>query len=61
MALAADAVSAASYNEKMLRYKFLCLRIAKKAVASDEFSSDATVALTLVLASEAVRTLSALL
>lgn len=54
MAMAAGTTAADGYQEKMFRYKFICLRTAKRTVASEWFSSDATIALTLVLFSEAV-------
>lgn len=43
------------YLKMMLHYKLACLQVAIGCVALEKSSSDATVALTLILASEAVR------
>ena len=48
------ASSTGRYREKTLWYKFMCLQNATRGVTLEHFGSNATVALTLVLASEAV-------
>lgn len=52
--MASSTANVGGYREKTLWYKFKCLETAKRGVALEHSSSNATIALTLVLASEAV-------